>query len=96
MPRPIISFGFEDDCKEGFETGTTLNGLSDITGRTKDFCLKAGAGAGTGTVTEVFGTIKIAGILKIAGVIAGAVETGATSDVGLEASSCARHGKTVS
>ena len=89
MPRSIISFGFKD-FEEGFETGTTLNGLSDITGRTEDFFLKAGAG--TGTATGVFGVVEITGVLEIIG----AVETGAARGVGLEASSYARHGKTVS
>jgi hypothetical protein len=41
---------------KGFETGTTLNGLSDIIGCTEDFFSRAGvrAGVGTGTATGVF------------------------------------------
>jgi hypothetical protein len=70
---------------------TTFRGLSEITGRVEDFFSKAGVEARTG----VFGAVGIVGILKIAGVIIGAVETGAARGVGLEASFCARHGKTV-
>jgi hypothetical protein len=97
VPRSIISFGFKD-FEEGFKIKTTLNMLSNITGRIKDFFLKARVGAGIGTATGVFGVVEIAGVLKIIGVleIAGAVETGAVKGVGLEASSCARHNKTVS
>ena len=90
MPRSIISFGFED----GFKEGTTFRGLSEITGHIEDFFSKAGVEARvrTGTVTGVFGVVEIVGVLEIAD----AVETGAARGVGLEASSYARHGKTVS
>ena len=103
MPRSIISFGLEDDFKDGFKEGTTFKGLSDIISWTEDFFLKAGIKAGTevktgteveiGTVTGVFGTVEITGILKIAGIIIGAVEIKAANGAG---SSYARHGKTVS
>jgi hypothetical protein len=85
----IVGFG----CEEGFEIGTTLKGLSDMTGRTEGFFSKAGAGVGTGTETGAFGTVEIAGVLEIVEPIAGAVEIGAATD---EVSSCARHSKRVS
>jgi len=95
VPRSIISFGFEDSF-DGFE-GTTFRGLSDITGRIEDFFLRARTEVGTGIVTVVFKAVEIAGILRIVSVTIRAVEIGAASGRGLEASSsCARHSKTVS
>jgi hypothetical protein len=72
------------DYKVGFGIGTIFKELSDMIGRIEDFFSKAGVGIGT--VTGVFGVVEIAGV----------VETGAARGVGLEAFSCARHGKTVS
>ena len=97
MPSDIISFGFEDGF-DGFEEEATFRGLSDTTGAVReDFFSEAVVGAvtgvGTGTVTEVFRAVGIAGILEIAGVIVEAAEIGAASDAG---SSCARHSKVVS
>jgi hypothetical protein len=91
----IETVGF--NCDEGFETGTTLNGLSNITlGYVEGFFSEARveAGVGTGTATRVFGTVGIAGILGIVEVIMRAVEIGGASGRGLEALfSCARHSK---
>ena len=87
--------GFCIDVDRGLE-GTILKGLSDIIGYIEDFFSKAGAGVWTGTATGVFGVVEIAGVLEIADAVVGVVEIGAASDAGLEASSCARHGKTVS
>jgi hypothetical protein len=85
------------DYDKGFETGTTLNRLSNITlGCVEGFFLKARVKAGvrTGIVIGVFGTVRIAGILGIIEVIMRVVEIGGASGGGLEALfSYARHSK---
>jgi hypothetical protein len=56
MPRSIISFGFEDSFKDGFEIGTTFRGLSDITSHIETFFLAR---------TEVEAEVEIRVLLAI-------------------------------
>jgi hypothetical protein len=76
VPRSIISFGFEDSFKDGFdeglEAGAAFRGLTDTIGRMETFLLagtEAEAGAGTGTETEA----AVALAVEIAGTIVGTV-----------------------
>jgi hypothetical protein len=85
VPRSTVCFK---------EWGTAFKGLSDIIGRMEDFF--SGVGVGIERATKVFRTVEIVGILEIVGEIVGAVEIGAASGAGVRASSCVRHGKTVS
>ena len=59
--------------------------MSDIIGRIEGFFSRAGAEVRTGTATEVFGAIGIAGILEIISVIISIIEIKAVNNIEVKA-----------